>query len=414
MTDAAVILALGLVTMLLGFDNTVRIPGGEELSPWWHLATLLPMAVLSLAKIRRPVATLAAGTLVFAADQVLGGGIGVMLFFADLVYGAALRASDRARTVIAIGIAAATAGVTVAGRLATGDLREGLLIGLVTAALLLTPYWWGSSVRQQTKLARAATQRARDAEQLAALTEETAVASERARLARDLHDALAGNLSAIAIHAEAAVAATADRPEALEHRALQEIRSASVAAMREMHTLITVLHRDTDTDAVTDPGATSPARVAQLPELVERMRSAGLDVELDLDLDLGPELGPGHGSGHGADPGRAPLPAAIDQSAYRIVQESLANAAKHGAGPCRLTVRRDPDALHIAAVNALPGGSLRRSRPAGTGTSHGIGLASMRERARALGGTFSAGPDAAPAAARTWTVTACLPLEETP
>jgi signal transduction histidine kinase len=81
-----------------------------------------------------------------------------------------------------------------------------------------------------------------------------------------------------------------------------------------------------------------------------------------------------------------PVPIAIDLAAYRIIQEGLTNAHKHGAGGARLLVDYRPDALHIEIHNAV------RTRPS-TAAGTGNGLTGMRERAHALGGSLNAGPD---------------------
>lgn len=199
-----------------------------------------------------------------------------------------------------------------------------------------------------------------------------AVTAERARTARDLHDLVAGHLSAIALHSTAAL--SIDEP-GTSKEALTVIRENSVAGLAEMRRLIGILRE--------------AGGGAGLPALIDGARANGLDV----DLGPGPERGP-----EAAGPGKVPAP--VELAAYRIVQESLTNALKH-ARPGRVTValvRRD-GVLDVRVTS--PYGD--RDGPSVPGS--GAGLIGMRERAALLGGTFAAGPDGP-----LWTVRATLPL----
>ena len=141
-----------------------------------------------------------------------------------------------------------------------------------------------------------------------------------------------------------------------------------------------------------DEARTSPARLDELGTLVAGFRGEGMAVTV-----------------HGA--AELPsLPAAVDQAAYRIVQEGLANALRHGAdGPVDVTLAHDGGTLRVEVTNDT---SADRP-PAGTGepagSSSGVGLLTMRERAEALGGTFCAGRDG-----HRWRVRAVIPAEEDP
>lgn len=145
-----------------------------------------------------------------------------------------------------------------------------------------------------------------------------------------------------------------------------------------MHTMIEVLRRD-DADATF-----APPRLEEIDNLVNTLRTAGHPIEMSR-RNIGD------------------LPAAVSQSAYRIVQESLSNATKHGddaaIGVC---IGRDGDVLSIRVSNDI--GS--RSKP-GWQRSHGIGIASMRERAEAIGGSLTSGMNEA---STQWIVAAQLPL----
>ena len=186
---------------------------------------------------------------------------------------------------------------------------------------------------------------------------------ERLRIARELHDVLAHNISLINVQSGVALHLLEERPEQAR-TALSIINEASADALREMRSVLGVLRRVDET---------APRRPAggldRLAELVERAGAAGVHVEPRVE---------------GAP--RA-LDAAVDLAAYRIVQESLTNVVRHAPGArAAVTVGYGPDAITIEVRDE--GGEL--GMPAGAGTGNGI--AGMRERATALGGALEAGP----------------------
>lgn len=364
------LLAVGLVGLWQGPPTEV---GAER---WWFALPLLAVCGVMLGKRRRPVGALALGLGVFAVDAAMGGSFGTMLGLIDLIYSAALYAGETAVRRLRIGTGAVVVGGAAATFVVLGDLRQAVNAGLLLFALAGTPVWWGLSVRRQAELAALATARAADLQRLADLREAEVLRGERTRMARDLHDALAGNLSAIAIHAEAALASG---DGAAGRRALEAIRATSVASMAEMRSMILLLRAGGDE-------TTAPARLAELGPLLATARAAGLGV----DARVAP---------------LPPLPAAVDQAAYRIVQEALTNAAKHAPGArVEVGIGVAAGALDIEVRSAAGSAS------AGPPASGGIGLLTMRERAEALGGRFAAGW--APDAGRCWRVHATIPLEE--
>src|SRR4051812_18017460 len=214
------------------------------------------------------------------------------------------------------------------------------------------------------------------------LRERAAVAEERGRIARELHDVVAHALSVIAIQADAAEAAL-DRDPDRSRRPLDAIRSESRRALAEMRRLLGVLRTpEGEPENAPQPG------LGELSALVARARAAGLPVELR-------ESGPRH-----------PLPASLDLSAYRIVQEALTNVARHAPG-ARTTVALDwgDGALGITVrdLGAGAGASVN-----GNGHGGGHGLVGMRERARIHGGTV----EAQPVAGGGFEVRASLPLAD--
>ncbi len=186
---------------------------------------------------------------------------------------------------------------------------------------------------------------------------------ERMRIARELHDVVAHTLTTINVQAGAA----AERLGAGDARkALETIEDASHEAIGELRAVLGVLRARDDAEA---PLAPAPG-VENLPELLHRVRDAGLAVEL-------------HSSGD--PPSR--LSDAVSLAAYRIVQESLTNAQRHAAGAAvRIRLSFDAAGLAITVEN---GAGMRLS---GNSTAPGVGIAGMLERASATGGTLRAGP----------------------
>jgi signal transduction histidine kinase len=186
---------------------------------------------------------------------------------------------------------------------------------------------------------------------------------ERLRVARDLHDVIGHNISLINVQASMGLDLMDSQPEQAR-AALSAIKSASKEALEELRTMLTTLRRDDDVA----PRSPAPG-LDRLPELIELTRAAGFSVEVKV-------------------AGKAPpLPAAVHLAAYRIVQESLTNVARH-AGPARVTVRVTYDDANVH-VEIDDDGTL----PAGGGSAirTGSGITGMRERAAALGGNLSAG-----------------------
>lgn len=197
-------------------------------------------------------------------------------------------------------------------------------------------------------------------------------------MARDLHDVIAGQLSGIAIQSEAALTLRDADQETLR-RVLTAVRRDSLDSLTEMRAMIGLLRADGSADG--DP-RTSPAGLDRLDTLLAAGRATGLRIEVDDRRANG-----------------TPVPAAVDLAAYRIVQESLTNAAKHAPGSVvRLRLEHRTGELVIELDNDLVPGT----RPGG-GT--GVGLLGLRERATAVGGTVHAGPDDG-----RWRVRAELPM----
>ena len=187
---------------------------------------------------------------------------------------------------------------------------------------------------------------------------------ERLRIARELHDVVAHTMATINVQAGVAAHVLPTQPEAAAD-ALQVIKTASKEGLRELRAILNVLRQADDADPTQPAPGTS-----QLDALVAGARQAGLETTFTVT----------------GEP--VPLPAAVDLAAYRIVQESLTNAIRH-AGPATAAVSlgyRDGELL-VEVTDTGRGPQLGAPR---TGAGHG--LAGMRERAFAVGGTVQTGP----------------------
>ena len=206
-------------------------------------------------------------------------------------------------------------------------------------------------------------QRARIAERERDLAAREAVVEERARIARELHDVIAHNVSMIVVQA-GAERRVLDAANASTREVLQTIEQIGRSALTEMRRLLGMLRSDAENPLAPQPGLDDVAT------LVTQVREAGLPVDLTID-------------GEPRD-----LPAGIELSAYRIVQEALTNALKH-AGPARasVVVRYGPEELELEISDD------GRSSGKGDGTGHG--LVGMRERVALYGGRFDASQDPA-------------------
>lgn len=375
--DALAVFAVGLLVLALDFGTMITGATVVQVSLWWHAVLLLVGCALMLVKFDAPVAVLAGGGLLYAADLLIGGSIGVMLVLIDLIFTLALVGSALALRRLIGAIAIIISVLAVLGWVLLDGPRGAVFIGLQSFAILGTPLWWGRSVRQQRELAELAQMRAEDQIRLARMQQEDAVRDDREQMARDLHDAVAGHLSAIALRTEAALAGT---PAPADTSTLTSVRAFSLDALAEMRTMIELLR------------GTEPQRAPS------RFSDSGARERLVHD----------HGGSIDC-PDLPPLSTEVDQTAYRILQECLTNATKHGRPPVAVTVTTGHGTMQLQVSNAV-----EHSEPTHDGAAHsdraahpgsGLGLAIMIERARAVGGDLQAGGHDAG-----WRVLARLPV----
>ncbi|GAA0510130.1 hypothetical protein Ade02nite_52750 [Paractinoplanes deccanensis] len=355
--DAAI--AAGVAGVLLTAGLVEQRPGAET-HPIGY--ALLVAAGLALAVRRRaPVAVLIAVGVCTVGYQAAGFDVVAVAFLVG-VY-SAVRAGHRLATVVtsvamlaALPVVALVAGPLVAGppAAATVSVTEALAQarGVLEIAWLVAAGAAGEALRQAERRADEA-ERTREEIALRRADE------ERLHIARELHDSLTHQISVIKVQSEAAVHVAERKGEPVPD-ALLAIREAGRQASRELRATL---------EALRDDGLAPPYGIDQIPDLVEQSRAAGVDATLTVE-------------GSPAD-----VPAAVERTAYRIVQESLTNVARHAApAAATVSVRYRPTAMTIQVDD---NGAASRGAAA---PPPGIGLLGMRERVTALGGHLHAGP----------------------
>ena len=204
-------------------------------------------------------------------------------------------------------------------------------------------------------------ERARRAEREAERERRLAVAEERTRIARDLHDSAGHAINVILVQAGAARLLQDKDPDGAR-AALDTIEEVARDTLGEIDQLVGALREEGSREEVEPPPG-----LAALETLAARHRRAGLDISVHV-----------RGSSRELPPG-------VERAAYRILQEAVTNAARHGGGDAEIEVDFRSDALEMTVTNATSddGGE---STPGG-----GHGIVGMRERAALLGGTLEAG-----------------------
>jgi signal transduction histidine kinase len=303
-----------------------------------------------VARRRAPVPVLAVTGLTAVGYQAIGVDVpAVAYLFA--VY-AAVRAGHRVVTVVAslVMLAALPLAAMASGLRDTGEAFAHAR-GALELAWLIAAGAAGEALRQ-------AERRADEAERTREETARRRANEERLHIARELHDSLTHQISVIKVQAEVAVHLAQRRGEPVPD-ALLAIREAGREATRELRATL---------EALRDDGEHPPHGLDHIADLVHRARTTGLDATLTIEGD------------------RTDVPAAVDRTAYRIVQESLTNITRHAAA-ATATVRIDyrPDALAIQVDDD------GRATP-DTAPGPGVGLLGMRERVTALGGHLRAEP----------------------
>ena len=336
----------------------MQVQGGRAVFALLLLLVTLPLAL----RRRAPTVTLLCAAAALAVAAVLvshAGGAPVEVFIALLLafYSVGAHCDDRRSALVAAVAVAAIAAVDLA--------RPGFFNGTSNprpAAWLAFAIAWlvGRDLRRRRQRVSDLEDRAAQLEREREEQAQLAVAEERGRIARELHDVIAHAVSVIVVQAQAGPHLINERQRAIG--AFQAIESSGRDALVELRRLLGILRSEDKQLAIgPQPG------LGSLQSLVEQVRASGLPVQLRIEGE------PVH------------LPAGIDLSAYRIVQEALTNAVKHAsATSAEVVIHYQSRALELDILDNGPGQTVN-----GNGSGHG--LVGMRERVALYGGTLETG-----------------------
>ena len=354
--DALIVVAALVSALAAAFSDSADAPQSTQ---WFAVPAIALLPLPLLARRRFPFAAP-------AAVWILGGGLsfadGRLATFNGATLAAGLAAafllgnlSDAVQGRIGLAVAVGSAVIVVYNDPSnpTGEF--------VSIPLMVTIAWLaGFALRERSVQAEAAEERARLAEFEREAAARVAVAEERVRIARELHDVVAHAMSVMVLQV-GAVRHRLPRALAEDKDALADVEQAGRMALAETRRLLGAMRRDDELELAPQPS------LASLDALVEQVSRAGLPVRMHVE----------------GEP--FALPAAIDLSAYRIVQEGLTNALKYArATRADVTVHYAADAVELVVRDDGPGG--------GTGDGGGLGLVGIRERVKLYGGEMTAGP----------------------
>jgi signal transduction histidine kinase len=352
----------GLALLFAGWATLSAYTTDHLVGPAWLTAVVAGGSSGAAAYLRRthPLAALtiwSAGVIVLAvwltSPEEIGG-----LFFGLLLFPFMVGANVAGpRALVAPPIVFVTV-VAVALSSVNGYVTGDLIFPTIFGVLM---WLAGRVVRSRAELTAELHEAALVAHEQREADAARAVAEERRRIAREMHDVVAHSVSTMVIQAGGARRILARDPQrAIDAAAL--IERTGREALAEMRHLLGVLHAG-DAAAALAPQPT----LHELGALIERSRAAGLSVQMHVTGDTDE------------------LPAGVDLAAYRVVQEALTNALKHGGGHAEVRVEYAEHELRVSVADAGDGAKLGVQ-------SSGQGLRGMRERVRIIGGELHAGP----------------------
>jgi signal transduction histidine kinase len=348
--------ALALTLAMLGFHHGAS-SGIDALSVVLAAIACFPL----LAHRRAPLGVFAITTTASAAMMAAGYALGppfgptVALFYLAGDH----RTRDRLRQTAVVVLGLGAVHVAAAATAFTGFPATPIL-----GAIVLWGGAWiiGDQLRQRRQRLADLVERAERAERETERERRLAAAEERTRIARDLHDSAAHAINVILVQAGGARLLQERNPDAVRV-ALETIEDVARETITDIDQLIRGL-RANDTSAAVNGAVEPPIGLAALGALAARHRAAGLAVSIRVD-------GPAR-----------PLAPRLDQAAYRIVQESLTNAGRHGSGPAEVQILYDERHIELTVSNPLP------STSNGHSVGGGHGIQGMRERAALLNGSL--------------------------
>jgi signal transduction histidine kinase len=328
---------------------------------WVNVVAAIGVTMPVAWRRRWPLATAPLMVAVITWQQILNG---------DLI-------ENAVTPIITVPLAVYSLGVLLDRRLATSGFVATLGLLCIAVAvgddhsldtfvfiLLLVggPYLVGRIVNARIQLARELREKARRLESESAEQQKLAVAEERARIAREMHDVVAHNVSVMVVQASAA-RRMLDHDLARAREALTSVEQTGREALAEMRRMLDVLRVEDERAAL----APQPS-VDELDSLIALAREAGLNVDFEVEGE------------------RRRLSSGVDLSAFRIVQEALSNTIKHAdAAHARVRLRYGDEDIEVDVVDDGHGAGTRRNN------GQGQGLVGMRERVAMLGGRLEAG-----------------------
>jgi signal transduction histidine kinase len=356
----ALVAVLLLIVMLITVASKKPLPSQQPADAWTYVLSVT-MALPFAVHRRFPMAALGVvlASLLVYATQDFAAYPGINAFV--LLCGIALH-SDRRRSVVAfLGTAVVMTTAVLTQPAGVVDSSTAISTALATVVFWLV----GENVRHRRARWEALRERNDSLEREREERARQAVTEERLRIARELHDIVAHAMSVVAVQSGVGHHVIDSNP-AEAKRALAAIETTTRSALTEMRRLLGVLRREEDSGA-----ALAPAPGLQdVPTLVRHVADGGLTADLRIT----------------GSPAR--IPPAVDLSAYRIVQEALTNAIKHGGSRADVLLAYTDEEVRVEVINEAASDRNRGQHL----PIPGHGIIGMQERAAAFGGEFSASP----------------------
>ncbi|MGO2825350.1 histidine kinase [Brachybacterium sp. JB7] len=390
-----VLMAAGYAAAVLllaatGARNSGFVEGWEGWPRWFSVLILLVACTSLVWRRRLPVLPLVVAGPLAAAEVIVGGQISAYLLLFEALFEPIMHGSKRlARFTTGTAISLAVLALLIAvGLGASGPIL--LVVVLVASLVVSTPLLWGWEVRHHRDARVTAESLTEMEHELAATRAAHAVETERRKIAHDLHDVIAGHLSAVSLHTN--LAASLEQPEARDS-SLATARDSAHAALRDLRSMIGVLS--------TEHSATLPSVTLDWPSLTARLHGR----DPDASVSIAPAV---------EDPSR--VEPSVQAALLRIAAEASTNAVRHGLAPITLAVRVESAGNETTAegVEGLAAEMVtfeltnRRAQSSVPGT--GVGRGAIAYRAAAVGGSATSGPAPADGPdAGSWRVLAHLP-----
>lgn len=358
---------MAFVFIVMGWvgDIPFLLSGWFNVSPsvWWHIIPLTLMVVPMLLRVRHPAIAMLLGMAIVAVDFTIGFNMGILLCVCDLIYGFALRTSRRTVLTGTLVLSVFPIGALGLAFSPIIDAEDAVSLALLMFAIFILPIWWAYEVRRGLPLwqehdthEKLKADRHASVLRAQAAQRQTAIEAERRAMARELHDVVSSQVSAIAITSGAVLNAPVDAER--DRRALESVRRSSLGALDQLSEMVRLLRQNgPDLSYAELPGSTT------WDDILASARSHGLAVDVR-----------GHPPHH--------LSPTQHHVLLRVLQESLTNGLKYGDGSADVALREEKGQIRLRITSPLGGAAGEVGMGAGTG------LVAMRERVELGGGRF--------------------------